>query len=131
MANEDNFSLEGRKVVSDMNSNITFNELYSHLTTTDSEDYSTVNFFKSLKFRVNGYRLVTALSNVEDFEVVKGFRYDDESEAINSFRSCQIKLNDSSKIDDVVNTLSKLPHVENVSALGEDITFTIQNGEGN
>jgi hypothetical protein len=113
-----------------MDSDVTFNMLYSLLTKTDSEEYSTINFFKSLKYRNNGYRVVKVLESLNNYEVLKGFRYDDELVTINRFRSCQFRLNNINDIDEVVRDISKFSFIEEVSVLGDTVSFSVQEGEG-
>jgi hypothetical protein len=94
-----------------VDSDVTFNELYSRLTKTDSEDYSALNFFKSLKYRINGYKLVKVLSEISDYEIISGFRYDNESENISQFRHCIIKPNNEEDIFVITDKLKQSEYV--------------------
>jgi hypothetical protein len=95
-----------------MDSDLTFNKTYGLLTKTDSEEYSTINFFKSLKYRENGYKLIKVLETIDSFEIISGFRHDSESENVSQFRMCVIKPNSE---EDIWNLVDKIKESELVA----------------
>ena len=110
-----------------MQSNVSFNKTYSLLTKTD-EANSAENFFESLKYRENGYYLVSILEMLEsDYEIVEGFLHkglmDDKD--VNTFRTCLIRQEDINQ--SILDDLNKKNEIRNVEVLEDNyIRITIK-----
>jgi len=112
-----------------MGRDIDFN-LYNLLTKSNTPEDSTDNFFESLKYRENGYKIIEVLKVLEDYEIIKGFDCNGNPDEARKFCFCLLKLARPEEKDNYIEIINQFDFIRSVKGGTEDtIAFFIKSEE--
>lgn len=106
-----------------------FNSIYSQLTDLVGVDSSTNNFFASLKYRENGYKLVNLLCSLnDDIELVEGYTNKGltDVEDSYSFKKCVIKPINVKDLKELQTKICNDENVESATVINDCIEIIIK-----